>query len=178
MQAKTPAPTGHRRMRGRPAETPVPQGGGVAANDCGVLPGCFSVGKQRLGGPMAAILIVDDSSGVRTVIQRILETSGFHLECCYQAGDGEEGLAILRRHHVDLVISDVNMPRLGGEAMLRKMKEDEVLEKIPVVMISSDATQFRIDRLLEFGASAHVAKPFNVQAFREQVERLLVVCDV
>ena len=127
---------------------------------------------------MAAILIVDDVSEVRTFIQRILETSGFHLEFCYLAGDGEEALAILRNHHVDLVISDVNMPRMGGEAMLRRMRKEAALEKIPVVMVSSDATQSCRDRLLELGASAYIVKPFDVREFRKQVEKELGICHV
>ncbi len=127
---------------------------------------------------MAAILIVDDCSAMRLVIRRILGISGFEMEACFFAGDGLEALEALRRHHIDLVISDVNMPRLDGEAMLRAINEDDDLRKVPVVMVSSDATQSRINRLLDLGAKAYVVKPFNPQAFRGELERVLELSHV
>jgi two-component system chemotaxis response regulator CheY len=57
--------------------------------------------------------------------------------------------------------------------MLRRMADDEHLRKVPVVMVSSDATQSRAARMLELGARAYVVKPFQPQAFREQLERVL-----
>lgn len=127
---------------------------------------------------MAAILIVDDCSAMRLVIKRILDMSGFEMEACYFAGDGIEALEALRSHHIDLVISDVNMPRLDGEALLRKIAEDDDLRRVPVVMVSSDATQSRANRLLELGAKAYIVKPFHPHAFREQLEKALEVSHV
>jgi len=122
---------------------------------------------------MATILIVDDCSAMRSVIKRILGISGFAMESCFFAGDGEEALGVMRRHRVDLVISDVNMPRLDGEALLRKICEDPGLARVPVVIVSSDSTQSRADRLLALGAKAYVVKPFQPQAFRAQLEKVL-----
>lgn len=122
---------------------------------------------------MASILIVDDCRAVRSVIERILGISGFEMEACFFASDGEDALSVLERHRVDLVISDVNMPRLDGEGLLRRMSEDPGLSQIPVVIVSSDATQSRVNRLLALGARAYVVKPFKAQDFREQVERVL-----
>ena len=124
---------------------------------------------------MATILIVDDCSAVRTVIERILGISGFAMEACHFATDGEDALEVMGRHRVDLVISDINMPRLDGEGLLQRMSEDTELSKIPVVIVSSDSTQSRMERLLAMGARAYVVKPFKAQAFREQVERVLGV---
>jgi CheY-like chemotaxis protein len=122
---------------------------------------------------MASILIVDDCSAVQIVIKRILGISGFEMEACFFACDGEDALSIMARHHIDLVISDLNMPRLDGEGLLRRMSEDPELSKIPVVIVSSDGTQSRTARLLALGARAYVVKPFQAQAFREQVEQVL-----
>jgi len=110
---------------------------------------------------------------MRSVIKRIIGISGFEMENCFFASDGEEALSLLRNHRVDLVISDINMPRLDGEAMLRKMSSDPALCGVPVVMVSSDATQSRANRLLELGAKAYVVKPFQPQPFREQLEKVL-----
>jgi len=122
---------------------------------------------------MATILIVDDCSAVRTVIERILGISGFAMEACHFASDGEDALEVMGRHQVDLVISDINMPRLDGEGLLEKMSADAELSKIPVVIVSSDCTQSRMERLTALGAKAYVVKPFKAQAFREQIERVL-----
>ena len=129
--------------------------------------------SNERGGQMASILIVDDCSAMRFVIKRILGISGFAMENCYFAGDGEEALSTLRSQKVDLVISDVNMPRLDGEAMLRRMSSDPELSSVPVVMVSSDATKSRAALMLELGAKAYVVKPFQPHAFREQLERVL-----
>ena len=122
---------------------------------------------------MASILIVDDSSAMRTVIKRILEMSGFEMETCLYACDGEDALSTLRRQPVDLVISDINMPRMDGEALLREMSADPALSGIPVVMVSSDATESRSAKLLGLGAKAYLVKPFQPQALREKLEEVL-----
>ncbi len=120
-----------------------------------------------------SVLIVDDCSAMQTVIRRILGISGFDVDACYFASDGEEALAILHSHHVSIVISDVNMPRLDGEGMLRRITEDKDLCHVPVVMVSSDATANRADRLLSMGAKAYLVKPFRPHEFRDQLERVL-----
>ena len=123
---------------------------------------------------MASILIVDDSSAMRTVIKRILEMSGFEMETCLYACDGEDALSTLRRQPVDLVISDINMPRMDGEALLREMSADPALSGIPVVIVSSDANRSqRPACLLGLGARAYVVKPFQPQVFREKLEQVL-----
>jgi len=120
-----------------------------------------------------SVLIVDDCSAMRTVIKRILAISGFEMDACYFASDGEEALEMLRSHDVSIVISDVNMPRLDGEGMLQRLMEDPELCHVPVVMVSSDATENRATRLLGMGAKAYLVKPFKPQEFRDELERVL-----
>lgn len=122
---------------------------------------------------MASILIVDDSSAMRSVIKRIITLSGFEMETCMDACDGEDALAVLRREQINLVISDINMPRMDGETLLREMSADPSLSGIPVVIVSSDATESRASRLLELGAKGYLVKPFHPQAFREKLEQVL-----
>lgn len=124
---------------------------------------------------MATVLIVDDCSPMRLVIKRIIGMSGFAMEACHFAGDGEEALDVMRKHRIDLVISDVNMPRMDGEAMMRTISADEALRRIPVVMVSSDGTESRAERLKELGARDYVVKPFQPHAFRERLEKVLEV---
>jgi two-component system chemotaxis response regulator CheY len=124
---------------------------------------------------MASILIVDDSSAMRSVIKRIIAMSGFEMETCLDACDGVDALSVLRREPVNVVISDINMPRMDGEALLRAMSADPALSGIPVVIVSSDATESRSSRLLELGARAYLVKPFQPQLFREKLEQALEI---
>lgn len=122
-----------------------------------------------------SVLIVDDCSMMRTVIRRILGMSGFEMAECYMAGDGDEALAMMRRHRVDLVLSDVNMPRLDGEGLLQQLAADSELCGVPVVMVTSDATHNRASRLLGMGARGYITKPFQPETLRAELERILEV---
>lgn len=122
-----------------------------------------------------SVLIVDDCSMMRTVIRRVIGMSGFEMAECYMAGDGNEALAMMRRHRVDLVLSDVNMPRLDGEGFLQQLAADDELRGVPVVMVTSDATTNRATRLLGMGARGYITKPFLPETLRAELERVLEV---
>jgi two-component system chemotaxis response regulator CheY len=121
------------------------------------------------------VLIVDDSPAMRSFVRRVLEVSGFDLASCFQAGNGEEALEVLRSEWVDLVLSEINMPVMDGEEFLRRLEADEMLRTLPVVIISTDATANRIERMISLGARGYVTKPFTPEALREQLERTLGV---
>ncbi len=121
----------------------------------------------------STVLIVDDCASMRNVIRRILGMSGFPVEEYYFADDGDSALALLRRHHVDVILSDINMPRLDGEAMLMRLREDEALRNVPVLIVSSDGTQDRISRLMSAGAKGYIVKPFQPAQLRAELERVL-----
>jgi two-component system chemotaxis response regulator CheY len=110
---------------------------------------------------------------MQVVIRRILGISGFEMSECYLAGDGDEALAVLGRHRVDLIISDVNMPRLDGEGLLARLSSDEKLRSVPVVMVTSDATRTRATRLLRMGAKGYIVKPFQPEVLRAELERVM-----
>jgi two-component system, chemotaxis family, chemotaxis protein CheY len=120
-----------------------------------------------------SVLIVDDCPGMQMMIRRIIGMSGLDMVECYTACDGRQALDMMRRHPVDLVISDVNMPHLDGEAMLQRMSQEDALRSIPVLMVSSDATKSRSTRLLSMGARGYIAKPFQPEELRAELERIL-----
>jgi len=123
-----------------------------------------------------SVLIVDDCRAMHSVLRRILAMSGFDMGACYFASDGEDALGVMRRHAVDLVISDINMPRLDGEGLLRKLREDQSLCSIPVVIVTSDATESRTRRLIGLGAKAYLTKPFLPEVFRAEIDRVMEGC--
>jgi two-component system chemotaxis response regulator CheY len=119
------------------------------------------------------VLIVDDSPVMRAFVKRVIEMSGFDLSSCFEAGDGREALEVLRGEWVDAILTDINMPGMDGEELLRNLAADQMLRSIPVVVISTDATQLRITRILSTGACGYITKPFLPEDLRSQLERIL-----
>lgn len=123
------------------------------------------------------VLIVDDSPAMRRFVRRVLDLSGFPLGELNEAGDGFEALDKLQQHHFDLILTDINMPRMDGEEFMTRVAAEETMKRIPVVVISTDATHNRADRMLALGASGYIAKPFSPEALRAELERVMGGCE-
>ena len=119
------------------------------------------------------ILITDDSPAMRGFVRRVIELSGFELDACYEASNGQEAMALLSHEWVDAILADINMPVVDGEEFLRQLSSDELLRSIPVIVISTDATQNRIQRLMALGARGYITKPFLPETLRAELERTL-----
>jgi two-component system chemotaxis response regulator CheY len=119
------------------------------------------------------VLIVDDSPAMRSFVRRVMELSGFDLSGCFEAGDGAEAMRLLHSEWVDAILTDINMPGMDGEEFLRRLSADDLLRSIPAIVISTDATRNRIDRLTTLGARGYVTKPFLPEDLREVLERTL-----
>ena len=121
------------------------------------------------------VLIVDDSPAMRSFIRRVLELSGLEVGRCLEASNGEEALRLLEDNWVDAVLTDINMPRMDGEELLRRMSGHEVLHLIPVLVVSTDRTEGRIQKMLTLGARGYVTKPFAPETLRGELEHSLGV---
>jgi two-component system, chemotaxis family, chemotaxis protein CheY len=121
------------------------------------------------------VLVVDDSPAMRSVIRRVIQLSGFDVEEFLDASDGGQALCLLRREAIDVILTDINMPNVTGEQLLCAMREDEALRSKPVIVVSTDSTERRIQRMLELGARGYVTKPFFPEALRQELERVLGV---
>jgi two-component system chemotaxis response regulator CheY len=119
------------------------------------------------------VLIVDDSPVMRTFVRRVLAMSGVETEAVLEAGDGEEALDLLDHEWVDIIFTDINMPRMDGEELVRRLSESSLTESIPVVVVSTDATSGRKDRMASLGARGYLQKPFQPEQLRNEVERVL-----
>ncbi len=121
-----------------------------------------------------SVLIVDDSPVMRSFIRRVMTLSGFEVGECLEAADGEEALARLRDHGgIDVILTDINMPKMNGEQLLEQLSSEGTLRKVPTLVISTDATKDRILRMISLGAEGYMAKPFSPEALREELERIL-----
>jgi len=119
------------------------------------------------------VLLVDDSPAMRAFIRRVMLLSGFDLDECIEAADGAEALERLSREKVDVILTDINMPRMDGEELMRRLSADDRLRDIPAVVVSTDATKPRILRMIGLGAQGYIAKPFSPEALREALEKVL-----
>lgn len=119
------------------------------------------------------VLIVDDSPVMRAFIRRIIALSGMEDADFLEASDGREALTLLREQWVDVVLTDINMPSMDGEELVRCLCADDVLKSVPVVIVSTDGTETRMQQMLSLGARGYVKKPFMPETLREELERVL-----
>ena len=89
------------------------------------------------------------------------------------AMQGELGIDLALRHQPDLILLDIHLPVLMGDKVLARLKAQPETQDIPIVVISADATQSKIDKLLAAGAHAYLTKPFNIKELLQTVDDLL-----
>lgn len=115
------------------------------------------------------VLIVDDSSSMRAVIKKIIKVSGFDVGECWEAADGKEAMKVLMNEWVDLVLTDINMPNMNGMELITEMKKDQLQRSIPVVMVTTEGAEERVQEAMKIGASGYIKKPF----LPEEIKRTL-----
>lgn len=107
------------------------------------------------------IAIVDDSGTARMFIQRCLEVIGFAGAVFIESANGKEALEKARQEPVDLLVTDLTMPVMDGETLLKWLKGTPALKELPVLVISSAGNPAKEAELLKLGALAVLAKPFT-----------------
>lgn len=120
-----------------------------------------------------SVLVVDDSSIIRTMVRKSIAMAGLEINQIHEAANGQEAMAVLAANWIDIVFADLNMPEMNGVELVEKMAEDSVLTSIPVVIVSSEHSQARIDELMRRGIRAYIKKPFRPENFREVVANVL-----
>lgn len=121
------------------------------------------------------LLIVDDSETVRAVIAKTLGLSGVEIGELHMAANGEEAIDTMDSHWIDLVLTDINMPVMGGIEMIRQMRQNDMLKTIPVIVVSTEGSAKRIEQLKEQGVCAYIRKPFTPEQIRNVVESVIGV---
>jgi two-component system chemotaxis response regulator CheY len=123
------------------------------------------------------LLIVDDSRTVRAVIAKALRIANVPTGEVFEAGNGEEAIAIAREHWIDLILADINMPVMNGLEMIEHMQSDAALATIPVVVVSTEGSATRLERLRELGVRQILRKPFQPEELRDAVQDHLGACE-
>jgi two-component system chemotaxis response regulator CheY len=119
------------------------------------------------------ILIADDSAIVRTMVKKSIGMAGLPVGKVFEAANGKEALEVLASNWVDIVFADLNMPEMSGSELVEKMSQDAMLVTTPVVIVSSEQSQVKIDELKAKGIRAYIKKPFRPEGFREVVDEVL-----
>ncbi|MCK4849933.1 MAG: response regulator [Phycisphaerae bacterium] len=114
-----------------------------------------------------SILVVDDSAVTRSAIKRIIGMVGLDDVEVLEADSGSAALKEMENHHVDLVLSDLNMPEMTGVEMVRRMRSSTEQKSTPVVVISTNPDAIQADELLAEGIAAYLHKPFTPEDIRE-----------
>jgi two-component system OmpR family response regulator len=114
------------------------------------------------------VLVIDDEPGVRELISEALSLSEIN---AVQAADGLEALSFLRRERFDLLILDINMPKLDGLALLEKLRSEGM--SVPVLMLSARADKADINQGLRTGADDYITKPFSIEELVLRVKAIM-----
>lgn len=120
---------------------------------------------------MAHILVVDDDPEIRKLVETFLTKRGHKVS---QAGDGESGLGFVLLKKPDLVILDLNLPKMDGFEVCRRIKADQSTRKIPVIMLTAAYPEWEdAKKGFKLGADEYVIKPFAAELLIHNIERLL-----
>ncbi|MGH9344825.1 MAG: response regulator [Terriglobia bacterium] len=120
-----------------------------------------------------SVLIVDDSSVMRKIIERSLRQAGLELERVMEADNGADALNLVEANAIDLIFSDVNMPKMDGLEFLRQVQGIEKAKSIPILMITTEGSEQKVVEAITLGAKGYIRKPFSADQMREQVTQLL-----
>ena len=118
-------------------------------------------------------LILDDSSVMRKIVERTLRQAGIPMKTVFEASSGAEGLDVLRREKVQLILSDINMPVMDGLEFLRNLREQRLAEGVPVVMITTESSEEHVRQAITAGAQGYIRKPFTPDQVKQRVLPLI-----
>ena len=115
------------------------------------------------------ILTIDDSKTMRDMLRMTLVDAGYVV---IQAVDGQDGLDVLRKEHFDVVITDINMPKLDGYGVIRHLRADASYDDTPILVLSTENDQKTKDIGRDAGATGWLVKPFDPDQLVEIVRQV------
>jgi two-component system chemotaxis response regulator CheY len=119
------------------------------------------------------VLIVDDSAAIRKILQRVLRQTDIPIGEVLEAGDGVEALKALSDRHVNLILSDINMPNMDGLQLLAQLKANDKWKTVPIVMVTTEGGQGKVIEAVQLGAAGYVRKPFTAEQIKEKLTGLI-----
>lgn len=123
-----------------------------------------------MADPKTKFLVVDDFSTMRRIVRNLLKELGY--SNVDEAEDGAMALSKLKNENFDFVISDWNMPNMDGLEMLKQIRADSAIAKLPVLMVTAEAKKENIIAAAQAGASGYVVKPFTAATLDEKLGKI------
>ncbi len=118
-----------------------------------------------------AILIVDDSASMRNIMRKSLEASGYSE--IIEAVDGKDALDMLSINKIDLVISDLNMPKVNGLDLLKAILNHSVFKSIPFMVLTSETDDETFKKAMQMGATDFIKKPFSQEELAIKIKSVI-----
>ncbi len=116
------------------------------------------------------ILVVDDFSTMRRIIKNLLRDLGFTNTS--EADDGLTALPMLQQGNFDFLVTDWNMPGMEGIELLKKVRADENLKSLPVLLVTAEAKKEQIVEAAQAGVNGYIVKPFTSATLKEKIEKI------
>ena len=116
------------------------------------------------------ILIVDDFSTMRSIIKNLLRELGFNNTA--EADDGQNALPMLKSGDFDFLVTDWSMPEMDGLTLLKKIRADEELADMPVLMVTAEAKREQIVVAAEAGVNGYIVKPFTAATLKDKIDKI------
>ena len=113
-----------------------------------------------------AVLMIDDEASARKLAKLLLEREGYEV---LTASNGEEGLILAKVKQPDLILLDVVMPKMDGYQTLKRLREDQDVKQIPVIMVTARGTEHEIATSFRLGAVFHVDKPYETKDLLQKI---------
>lgn len=119
---------------------------------------------------MTKVLTVDDSATMRDLLFLALRDAGFDV---VQAVDGVDALDVVQGEHPDVIVTDINMPRLDGFGLIEKVRADPELRAIPILVLTTESDPARRDQARRAGATGWIVKPFDPAKLVSAIRRVV-----
>ena len=116
-------------------------------------------------------LVVDDYSTMRRIVKNLLHDLGY--ANVTEADDGKTALPLLQNGSFDFLITDWNMPGMPGLDLLKAVRSNDKLKKLPVLMLTAEAKREQIVEAAQAGVSGYVIKPFTAVTLKEKIDKIL-----
>jgi len=116
------------------------------------------------------VLVADDNLPSREILREVLEMSGYEV---MEASDGEEAVQKAQRNKPDLMLLDIQMPRLDGFGVLKALRADPQLASLPVLALTAFAMQGDRERAMDAGFDGYITKPLDLTLLRQELRRFL-----
>ncbi len=120
--------------------------------------------------PNMKILVVDDFSTMRRIVKNVLKQLGFsNFE---EAENGEMALGMLQKGEFEFVVSDWNMPVMDGLTLVEKIRADDALKGLPILMVTAEAEKDKVIAAVKAGVNNYIVKPFTADTMKEKLGKI------